>query len=60
MTLANPGAKPDALVAVESPSAPQVQIHQSSMSGMASMKAVSPRCRCRPAAGSPSPPAAIT
>jgi copper(I)-binding protein len=41
MTLANPGAKPDALVAVESPGAPQVQIHQSSMSGgMASMKAV--------------------
>lgn len=41
MTLANPGAKPDALVRVESPAAPQVQIHQSSMAGgMASMKAV--------------------
>lgn len=41
MTLANPGTKPDALVAVESPGARQVQLHQSSMSGgMASMKAV--------------------
>lgn len=41
MTIANPGAKPDALVAVETPAAPQVQIHQSSMSGgMASMKGV--------------------
>jgi len=41
MTLKNPGAKPDALVTVESPLARMVQIHQSSMSGgMASMKAV--------------------
>lgn len=40
MTLANPGAKPDALVRVISPAAAQVQIHQSSMSGgMATMKA---------------------
>lgn len=40
MTLKNPDAKPDALVAVESPLARTVQIHQSSMSGgMASMKA---------------------
>ena len=40
MTLRNPDAKPDALVAVESPLARTVQIHQSSMSGgMASMKA---------------------
>lgn len=40
MTLSNTGAKPDALIAVESPGARQVQIHQSSMSGgMASMKA---------------------
>src|SRR5687768_6985978 len=39
MTLKNPGAKPDALVAVESPLARAVQIHRSSMSGgMASMK----------------------
>lgn len=41
MTLKNPDAKPDALVAVASPSARTVQIHQSSMSGgMASMKQV--------------------
>jgi len=41
MTLKNPDAKPDALVAVASPLARTVQIHQSSMSGgMASMKAV--------------------
>ena len=39
MTLKNPDAKPDALVAVESPLARTVQIHQSRMSGgMASMK----------------------
>jgi copper(I)-binding protein len=39
MTLKNPGAKPDALVAVESPLARAVQIHKSSMSGgVASMK----------------------
>ncbi|HEX7943149.1 MAG TPA: copper chaperone PCu(A)C [Phenylobacterium sp.] len=41
MTLSNPGAKPDALVSVESPLAGQVMVHQSSMSGgMASMKMV--------------------
>jgi len=41
MTLKNPDAKPDALVAVASPLAKGVQIHQSSMSGgMASMKQV--------------------
>lgn len=41
MTLKNPDAKPNALVAVESPLARTVQIHQSSMSGgMASMKQV--------------------
>ena len=41
MTLKNPDAKPDALVAVESPLSKVVQIHQSSMSGgMASMKEV--------------------
>ena len=41
MTLKNPDAKPDALVAVESPLARTVQIHQSSMSGgMSSMKEV--------------------
>ena len=39
MTLANPDAKPDALVAVESPLAREVQIHQSSMkNGVASMQ----------------------
>jgi copper(I)-binding protein len=39
MTLANPDAKPDALIAVESPLARQVQIHQSSMkAGIASMQ----------------------
>lgn len=39
MTLTNPDAKPDALVAVESPAAREVQIHLSSMSGgVASMK----------------------
>lgn len=39
MTLKNPDAKADALVAVASPLARAVQIHQSSMSGgMASMK----------------------
>jgi periplasmic copper chaperone A len=39
MTLANPDAKPDALVAVESPLARQVQMHQSSMKdGIASMQ----------------------
>jgi periplasmic copper chaperone A len=38
MTLANPDAKPDALVAVETPMAREVQIHQSSMrGGIASM-----------------------
>jgi len=41
MTLANPGAKADSLVAVESPFASAVQIHQSSMHGaMAMMQAV--------------------
>lgn len=41
MILANPDKKPDALVAVQTSGARQVQIHQSSMSGgMASMKAV--------------------
>ncbi|WP_068877281.1 MULTISPECIES: copper chaperone PCu(A)C [unclassified Phenylobacterium] len=41
MTLKNSGAKADALVAVSSPLARTVQIHQSSMSGgMASMKQV--------------------
>lgn len=41
MTLANPGRKPDALVAVESAGARQVQIHQSSMSnGVAAMRPV--------------------
>lgn len=41
MTLKNPDAKADALVAVESPLARTVQIHQSSMSGgMAAMKQV--------------------
>jgi copper(I)-binding protein len=41
MTLKNPDAKPDALVAVASPLAKVVQVHQSSMSGgMASMKEV--------------------
>ncbi len=39
MTLANPGARADALVAVESPLAREVQIHQSSMKdGIASMQ----------------------
>jgi hypothetical protein len=39
MTLRNPDAKADALVAVESPLARAVQIHQSSLTGgMASMK----------------------
>lgn len=39
MILANPDAKPDALVAVESPLAREVQIHQSSMKdGIASMQ----------------------
>jgi copper(I)-binding protein len=39
MTLANPDAKADALVAVESPLAREVQIHQSSMkSGIAAMQ----------------------
>ncbi|MEW5685881.1 MAG: copper chaperone PCu(A)C [Pseudomonadota bacterium] len=39
MTLANPDAKPDALVSVQTPWAKETQIHQSSMSGgMASMK----------------------
>ena len=41
MTLANPGAKADALVAVESPLASGVQIHQSMVHGdMAMMQAV--------------------
>jgi periplasmic copper chaperone A len=41
MTLANPDAKPDALVAVESPLAREVQVHQSSMKdGIASMQRV--------------------
>lgn len=41
MTLANSTGKPDALVAVESAAAREVQIHQSSVSGgMASMRAV--------------------
>jgi hypothetical protein len=39
MTLTNPGSKPDALVAVESPLSNMVMIHQSTMSGgVASMK----------------------
>jgi copper(I)-binding protein len=39
LTLKNPDAKPDALVAVSSPLARTVQVHQSSMSGgMSSMK----------------------
>jgi len=39
MTLTNPDAKADALVAAQTPLAREVQIHQSSMSGgMASMK----------------------
>lgn len=39
MVLANPDAKPDALVAVQSPLAREVQIHQSSMAnGIASMR----------------------
>lgn len=39
MTLTNPDAKPDALVAVQSPAAREVQIHQSSMTnGIAAMK----------------------
>lgn len=39
MTLANPDAKPDALVAAQSPLAREVQIHQSSMKGgIASMQ----------------------
>lgn len=42
MTLANPDAKPDALVAAESPAAREVQIHQSSMKGgVASMQRAS-------------------
>lgn len=41
MVLVNSGAKPDALIAIESTAARQVQIHQSSVSGgMASMKMV--------------------
>jgi copper(I)-binding protein len=41
MVLVNSGAKPDALVAIESTAARQVQIHQSSVTGgMASMKMV--------------------
>lgn len=41
MTLSNPGAKPDALVSVESPLSGHVMVHQSAMSGgMASMKMV--------------------
>ena len=41
MTLTNPGAKPDALVAVQSPAARAVQIHQSSLTGgVASMRPV--------------------
>ena len=51
MVLSNHGKTADALVAVESPAAREVQIHQSSMAGgMASMAAVA-RCRCRPAVG---------
>jgi copper(I)-binding protein len=39
MTLANPGATPDALVGAETPLAREVQIHQSSMkAGVASMQ----------------------
>lgn len=39
MTLANPDAKPDALVGAQSPLAREVQIHQSSMkAGIASMQ----------------------
>lgn len=42
MTLANPDAKADALVSVESPLAREVQIHQSSMAnGVASMQRLS-------------------
>ncbi len=41
MTMANASGKPDSLVAVESPAAREVQIHQSSVSGgMASMRPV--------------------
>jgi copper(I)-binding protein len=41
MTVANPGAKADALTAVESPWAGKVQIHESSMAGrVARMKEV--------------------
>ena len=41
MTLRTPGAKPDALVSVESPLSDHVMVHQSAMSGgMASMKMV--------------------
>ena len=41
MTLVNTGVKADALVAVDSPAARQVQIHQSSVSGgVASMRMV--------------------
>lgn len=42
LTLENPGARPDALLSVETSGARQVQIHQSSVSGgMASMQMVS-------------------
>lgn len=41
MTLANPAAKPDALIAVQSPVAREVMVHQSSMKdGMASMQMI--------------------
>ena len=41
MTLVNPGTKADALIAVQSPAAREVQVHLSSVSGgMASMQAV--------------------
>ena len=43
MTLANPGAKADALVAVESPLASAVQIHQSMMHGGAATMHAAPR-----------------
>ena len=41
MTLVNPGTKADALIAVQSPAAREVQVHLSSVSGgMASMQSV--------------------
>lgn len=41
MTLMNPGARPDVLIAVETPAARQATIHQSSVSGgVATMRAL--------------------